>query len=228
MKLNASLVIDFDSTIIKEETLEMIAEEALEAHPYGNKIRHKIEEITDMGMRGFISFSDSLESRVKLFTANKNSINKIKTKIDKKISDSFLKNQSFFKENGEKIFIVSGGFKDCVVPVAKELSIPEENIFANDFVFNSAEEIISIDKEKFLAQDRGKVKQVEALNILGHCCVIGDGYTDYQIKEDGMANYFIAYTEHKKRPEVCRECDFEANNFNEVMDILNGLKFIEK
>lgn len=220
MKLNATLIIDFDSTIIKKETLEMIAEETLFCHPHKKEISRKIEEITELGMKGVISFPKSLESRIKLFSPNKEALEKIKGKILSEISNSFSSHKDFFKENAEHIFIISGGFSDCVLPIAKELFIPEKNVFANDFVFNSAKEIISIDKEKFIAQDRGKVKQVEALNICEPCCVIGDGYTDYQIKEDGLADYFIAYTEHKERKEVCKNADVKVNNFDEVLDFL--------
>jgi D-3-phosphoglycerate dehydrogenase len=220
MVLKTNLVLDFDSTLIKKETLEMLAEEALSRSPQKETIKEKVQEITDLGMKGEIDFSDSLERRLKLFSLNVEDIEKIKQTILKEISVSFQKNKSFFQKNAERIFIVSGGFKRCVLPVAEFFSIPEKNIFANDFIFKSNGEVAGVDKVNFLSQDKGKVKQIENLNFQYPCCVIGDGYTDYEVKKEGLADFFVAYTEHKRRKEVCNEADREAKNFDDVLRAL--------
>lgn len=40
------------------------------------------------------------------------------------------------KEKDKKVFLVSGGFHDIIAPVANELGIPQENIYANRLLFN--------------------------------------------------------------------------------------------
>ena len=47
--------------------------------------------------------------------------------------------------------------------------------------------------------------------------VIGDGYTDYQIKEAGLADKFIAFTENAKRQNVIEKADYVAENFDEFL-----------
>ncbi len=220
MVLKANLILDFDSTLIKKETLEMLAGEALSRSPQKKAIEDKVQEITDLGMRGKIGFSESLERRLKLFSLSVEDIERIKQIVLKEISASFQANRSFFQKNADRIFIISGGFRRCVLPVAEFLSIPEKNIFANDFVFKPNGEVAGVDEENFLSQDKGKVNQIKSLNFQSPSCVIGDGYTDYEIKKEGLADFFIAYTENKKREEVCSEADREAKNFNDVLKAL--------
>ena len=38
--------------------------------------------------------------------------------------------------------------------------------------------------------------------LQGEVIVVGDGYTDYQLFEAGLADKFIAYTEHVERASI--------------------------
>ena len=61
-------IIDFDSTFIKVESLD----ELLEISEPGNKLKiDKVKNITNEGMEGKISFSESLSRRIKLLEATK-------------------------------------------------------------------------------------------------------------------------------------------------------------
>ena len=131
------LVIDFDSTFVKLEALEEVAKEALKDNPKKNEIQKKIEEITKKGMRGEISFAESLRSRLKLFSASQSDVDKVARKIKENITDSFLDNKDFFEKNSQQIFVISGGFKECIFPVSDYFKISRENILANEFVFDS-------------------------------------------------------------------------------------------
>jgi D-3-phosphoglycerate dehydrogenase len=222
MKDDNFLVIDFDSTFIKLEALEEIAKEALINNPKKEEIQKEIEEITDKGMKGEISFSQSLQDRLVLFSANRADIEKVAVKIKENISDSFLENKDFFKKNGKQIFIISGGFKDCIFPVTDEFGIPRENILANEFLFNEQGEISGINEDNFLSQTQGKVKQVKALRLEGTVFAVGDGWTDYEIKREKAADYFLVYTENVSRQNVIELADKKVKNFSEV------IKFIEK
>ena len=55
------------------------------------------------------------------------------------------------------------------------------------------------------------------LNLCGNIIVVGDGYTDYEIKKCGVADTFIAFTENISRQSVIEKADIVANNFNTVI-----------
>lgn len=222
MLLNSFLVIDFDSTFVKLETLEEISAESLKNNPQKDKIQRKIEEITKKGMRGEISFYKSLQDRLALFSANKTEIEKVILKLKKNISKSFLENKEFFKKNGKNIFIVSGGFKECIFPISDDFGIPRENILANEFIFDDKNQIIGINKNNFLSKTQGKVKQIEDLKLAGKVFVVGDGWTDFEIKREGQADYFLAYTENVFRQNVVELADKEVKGFGEVIEFVDN------
>ena len=67
------------------------------------------------------------------------------------------------------------------------------------------EKIIGYDKNNPLSKSHGKVKIIKELNLKGVIRIIGDGYTDYEIKKEGLANYFYLFTENIKRI-CCKKC----------------------
>ena len=214
------LIVDFDSTVVKLEALEEIAEEALKENPNKKEIQEKIKAITERGMRGEISFAKSLKDRLKLFSANRANVEKVADKIRENITDSFLENKDFFKKYGQQIYIISGGFKECIYPVSDFLGIPRENILANEFIFDENDQVVGINENNLACKTQGKVKQTEKLNLKGKVFVVGDGWTDFEIKREEAADFFLAFTENIFRKSVVELADFEAKNFDEVLDFI--------
>lgn len=91
--------------------------------------------------------------------------------------------QKFLSEYADQILVVSSGFKDFILPITEFLGLKSENVYANTFVYNEQGDIIGIDNENVLANTGGKIKLVKSLNFDAHVSVIGDGFTDYEIKK---------------------------------------------
>jgi len=210
-------IIDFDSTFVQVEVMDELACVALRDSANRDEIVSLIKEITRLGMEGKIPFDESLERRVALLSASKSHVDELINQVAQKISVSIEKNRAFFWTNRENVYIISGGFKEIIVPIVKSFGIPHENVFANTFVFDSDGNITGVDTVNLLSQEGGKVKQVASLSLTGFVYVIGDGYTDYQIKEAGLANKFVAFTENVKRPNVIEKADFVASTFDDFL-----------
>lgn len=210
-------LIDFDSTITQVEGLDELAAIALKTDPNGNEKVAKIKELTDLGMAGELSFSESLSQRLALLNANKSHVNQLIEFLKGKVSESFDRNRTFLSEYADQILIISSGFKDFIVPIAEFLGLKPENVYANTFVYNSNDEIIGIDQENPLSKTGGKIETVKRLNLQGHISVIGDGYTDYEIKKSGLANRFYAFIENVERPSVINVADYTIKNLDEFL-----------
>lgn len=72
MENGKNFIIDFDSTFVKIESLDLLASIALNGRPDQEERVSKISSITDQGMNGDISFSESLSSRLALLDAHQN------------------------------------------------------------------------------------------------------------------------------------------------------------
>lgn len=219
MKTDRFFIIDFDSTFVKIEALDELAAIAFNKHPRKVELCAQFKAITDDAMSGKLPFADSLNTRVKLLNANKGHIKKLINKLNKQVSSSITSNLSFFKKNASNIFVISGGFKEYIVPVVNRFGIAAENVYANTFTFDKAGNITGFDKKNLLAKSGGKVKQVKALKLRGELIAIGDGYTDYELKKSGLISRFYAFTENIKRQNVINKADHITPSFDEFLYI---------
>ena len=89
--------------------------------------------------------------------------------------------------------------------------------FANEFIYDDQDNIIGFNPDNLLSRNGGKPKQIEALNLSGEIFVLGDGYTDYEIKKAGIAHQFYAFTENIRRENVLQNADHEAPNLDEFL-----------
>lgn len=217
MKQSEFYILDFDSTFIQIEALDALSAIALKNNPHKEEIVSQISDITRRGMNGDISFPESLSKRLALFKSNKTHIDTLIKLLKKCITPSIVRNKKFFKKNADTIYIISGGFKEYIWPVVKSYGIYEDHILANSFTFNKKGEVTGYDKESLLAREQGKTKQIQKLKLDGKIIVIGDGFTDYEIKKNGEAHSFFAFTENIKREVVTQKADKILADFDDFL-----------
>ena len=217
MKNNRHFVIDFDSTFTQVEALDVLGEISLENHEEKNSRLEELEKLTNSGMAGDLSFRESLEKRLALLNASENHLPKLVNRLKSKISTSFIRNKEFFDEYHENIYIISNGFKEFIVPIVTELGVKAEHVFANTFKYDREGKIIGFDEDNVLSSNNGKVEMLKTLDLQGDVYVIGDGYTDYEIKAAGLANKFYAFTENVERDNVLDKADHITPSLDEFL-----------
>jgi D-3-phosphoglycerate dehydrogenase len=219
--LKPYFIIDFDSTFTQVEALDELARISLKNHPDREEIYRKIEDLTNLAMEGKLSFSESLAGRVQLLNANQQHLELLIKQLKKKVSSSFQRNKLFFKKHANEVLIVSGGFKEFITPVVFPFHIKKKNIYANTFVFDNIGNIIGYDIENPLSQENGKVKLLKQMPLEGDIYGIGDGHSDFQLKESGMIKKFFAFTENIERKTVAEKADHIAPSFDEFLYVSN-------
>jgi len=216
-KEKAYYIIDFDSTFTQVEALDELARISLKNHPDKEAIFQKIEDYTNFAMEGKLSFSESLAQRVKLLEANEDHLKQLIKHLKKKVSTSFSRNAEFFKKHADEVLIVSGGFKEFITPVVSQYHIKKENIYANTFVTTGDGKIIDYDHANPLSEEGGKVKLLRHLKLEGELFGIGDGYSDFQLRESGIINKFFAFTENIARESIVSKADHVTPSFDEFL-----------
>ncbi len=210
-------VIDFDSTFTNVEALDLLGEISLSNASDRDDRLHRIKEITDQGMDGGMSFRESLEQRLHLLEAKKEHLDQLVPKLKERVSKSFHRNEEFFRNHADHIYILSNGFKEFIVPIVTEYGVKPDHVYANTFEFDHSNNIVGFDQDNLLSRNNGKAKQIERLELKGEVSVIGDGYTDYEIKEAGLASKFYAFTENVARDKVLKKADHVAPSLDEVL-----------
>lgn len=81
------------------------------------------------------------------------------------------------------VFLVSGGFRIVINPVADLLQIERKNVYANTLLFNDNGEYAGFNENELTSESGGKGKVIELIrkqygykNII----MIGDGMTDFE------------------------------------------------
>ena len=211
------LIIDFDSTFIQTETLDELSKICLRQNTNSKNILSKIETITHKAMNGEIAFKDALNNRLKLINITLEDIENLICKIKNDITESISQNIKFFTQYHEFIYVVSGGFEDVIKPIVYPFKIREDHIIANSFIYKNSN-VVGCNQKSELLKNKGKVLAINKLNLNGEIIVVGDGYTDYEVKEYNAAQKFIAFTENISRESVVKKADIVADNFNVVIN----------
>lgn len=216
------IIIDFDSTFVKLESLEKLAEIALDGRPDKNAVLKEISGITAQGMEGKIPFASSLEKRLKLFSFNNSHLRRLVSDLKETVTGSIRENSDFIFFNRNNIYVISGGFEEYICPVVEEYGIEKSHVLANKFIFDNRGEVVGFDHSNPLSVDCGKALKVKSMDFGGEIFVLGDGYTDYEIKKMGVPCKFIAFTENVRRESVIKVADHVATNFYEFINIFNN------
>ncbi|CAZ94107.1 phosphoglycerate dehydrogenase [Zobellia galactanivorans] len=210
-------IFDFDSTLTRVEALDVLAEMTLEGKSDRDEIVRRIQEITNLGIDGDISFTESLEQRIKLLNAHKDDLGPLVEELRHKISKSIAANKDFFEKFSDDIYVISCGFKEFIDPIVKEYNIPSERVYANTFEFDEEGNIVGFDSKNVLSQHNGKIECLKQMNLEGEVQVIGDGYSDYVMREAGIADKFFAYTENVHREKAAQNADYITPNMDEFL-----------
>ena len=214
------LIIDFDSTFIQDETLDEIANLVADDNQ-----KKEIKNITNQAMEGKIDFGQALRKRVEMLKIHKNDIDNIIKILEKIIFLSFVKNKNKLRSISERIYIVSGGFKEIIIPIVSDYGISKSNVYANEFIYDDKDYITGINAKSPMSFSDGKIRALKEINFTTDTFVIGDGSTDLEMKTVNGIRAFICFTENIIRKLVSEEADYVASNLDEVFQIIEASTF---
>ena len=204
------LVMDVDSTLIMEEGIDLLGEEA--------GVGQQVADITERAMHGELDFEAALRERVSLLEGLPETIfSRIADKIHftpgaKKLVDEL-------HARGYKVGLVSGGFHEVIDPIAQSLGI--DLVQANRLEVADGRltgkvlgEVVRPEKKKETLLTWARDYHVQTSQTIA----IGDGANDLpMIKTAGMGIAFMA------KPIVSRLAPYriETRDLRLVLEILD-------
>ncbi len=210
-------IFDFDSTLVRIETLEALADIALSDAPDAAAKKAEIASLTDQAMTGQVDFGTALRRRLELLALNRRHVEALSDRILDEASASIRRNVDFFERHAERVYILSGGFREVIAPLAARLGIAADHVLANDLIYDAEGRATGVDDANPLSRDNGKPEVIKALNLTGPVVMVGDGWTDAEVKLAGAADRFYAFTEVVSRQKVIEVADATAASLDEVL-----------
>jgi D-3-phosphoglycerate dehydrogenase len=210
-------VFDFDSTLVRIETLEALADIALAGVPDAAAIRAEVAALTDQAMTGDLPFGEALNRRLALLPLTRDHVAELAARILDEGTPSVRRNLRFFREHAGRIVILSGGFREIIAPLAAHLHVPADQVLCNDLLYDAEGRVTGVDQANPLSQAGGKPVVLRALGLPGPVVMIGDGWTDTEVRLAGAADRFHAFTEVVRRERVVVAADAEAPSMDEFL-----------
>ena len=218
--LKAFLILDFDSTFVSVEALVELAEIALRDAPDREQKVAQIDGITRAGMEGRISFDESLRRRLGTLQPTRAQLEALVDSLKQKVTPSVAGRRDWIAENAERIYIISGGFQEFVVPVAAEFGIGADHVLANSFEWRDGR--VSGVKPHALTRDDGKARALKELGLARPVVMVGDARSDYETRKAGVADAFVAFVENTERPGIAAVADKVVHSFDELVELLES------
>ncbi|MNU42210.1 D-3-phosphoglycerate dehydrogenase [compost metagenome] len=210
-------IFDFDSTLVRIETLEALADIALSDAPDAAARKAEIAALTDQAMSGQVDFGTALRRRLDLLALTRGHVETLTDRILDEAGASIRRNVDFFERHAERVYILSGGFREVIAPLAARLGIAADHVLANDLIYDAEGRVTGVDDANPLSRDNGKPEVIKALNLTGPVVMVGDGWTDAEVKLAGAADRFYAFTEVVSRQKVIEVADATAASLDEVL-----------
>ncbi|WP_105183198.1 phosphoserine phosphatase SerB [Streptococcus suis] len=205
------LVMDVDSTLILEEGIDLLGEEA--------GLGEQVAAITERAMRGELDFEEALRERVALLKGLPVSVF---DRIIKKIhfTPGAAELVSEFKMRGYKVAVVSGGFHETVDRLAAQLELDyvrANRLEAVDGVLTGQVlgEIVTKDTKKACLEEWAAENGLS----LSQTIAMGDGANDLpMIQRAGIGVAFCA------KPIVQEQAPYQINekNLYKLIEILDS------
>ncbi|EGD75247.1 phosphoserine phosphatase [Salpingoeca rosetta] len=212
LRSHECVCIDVDSTACTDEGIDVLAEAA--------GCGQEVADWTRKAMGGNVTFQESFAARLNIIKPTTDLISRVVAR-----GPSLTPGVKEFVEQlhalDKKVYLISGGIRDLVAPVADALSIPRDRIFANVLHFNDAGEYTHFDETQPTSRSGGKPEAIHAIKQRpGHdrVVMIGDGVTDMEARPP--ADLFIGFGGNVVREKVQAGCDFFATDFDMLTTML--------
>ncbi|ESO90563.1 hypothetical protein LOTGIDRAFT_164153 [Lottia gigantea] len=206
---------DVDSTVCQDEGLDELASFC--------GVGEEVAQWTKKAMGGGVSFREALRSRLNIINPSKDTLNSFIKSHDPALSPRFKELVDVLKKENKDIYLVSGGFRSIIEPVAKILNISTDHIFANRLLFDDQGKYIGFDENEATSESGGKKRVVELLikkynykNVI----MVGDGATDMEASPPASA--FIGYGGNVVRENVKNNAKWFITDFQELITELDN------
>jgi len=207
-----SIVLDVDSTLSGIEGIDWLA--ALR----GPEMLQWSASLTERAMRGELPIEAVYAERMKAVQPSAREIEALGAEYVERVAPGARETLMELRNCGIDLLMVSGGLREAIIPLAKELGVAERSLYAVSVFFDEAGEYAGFENTSLLTQQQGKRITVQGLGLKTPILAVGDGMTDSEMKP--VVTNFAAYTGFTRRKPVIERADFVVESFAELRNLI--------
>jgi phosphoserine phosphatase len=207
-----SVIIDVDSTLCGIEGIDWLASRR------GPDVTTQIVRLTERAMEGAIALEAVYGERLALVRPTAAEV----AELAQVYADALAPDarEAIFRLRGEGVALalVSGGIRQAIRPVARELGFSDASLHAVSISFDDTGGFQGYDERSPLATQHGKKDVAAMLQLPRPSLAVGDGATDAAMREATTA--FAAFTGFVRREPVVQVADYVVTSFRELTDLV--------
>lgn len=204
---------DVDSTVIQDEGIDELAKFCGKGE--------EVKKLTAEAMGGSMTFQEALKKRLDIIRPTVSQIREFINTFPIHLTPGITQLVKSLHDRGVVVYLVSGGFRSLIEPVAEKLNIPLTNIFANRLKFYFNGEYAGFDENEPTSRSGGKglvIRRLKEQHGYQRLVIIGDGATDAEASPP--ADGFIGFGGNVVREEVRKRASWYVTNFDELLTTL--------
>lgn len=204
---------DVDSTVIQDEGIDELANFCGKGD--------EVKRLTAEAMGGNMTFQEALKKRLDIIRPSVSQVQDFLDKFPVRLTPGISELVKALQERGVTVYLVSGGFRSLIEPVAEKLGIPSSHIFANRLKFYFNGEYAGFDENEPTSRSGGKglvIRRLKEQHGYQRLIMIGDGATDAEACPP--ADGFIGFGGNVTREEVRKKASWYVTDFQELVQNL--------
>ncbi|GFH10657.1 phosphoserine phosphatase, chloroplastic [Haematococcus lacustris] len=143
-----AVAFDVDSTFCEDESIDELAAFL--------GVGAQVAALTAQAMGGSVDFKTALTQRLAVMQPSRAAVAKFLIEHPHRISPGIPELLTLLRQQGKEVFLVSGGFRQIIHPLAQHLDIPLDNVFANNLLFQEDGSYAGFDTNEFTCRSGGK------------------------------------------------------------------------
>jgi len=207
------IAFDCDSTLSAIEGVDELGRLA------GAEVFQQVEDLTNQAMNGEIAIEDIFGQRLDLIQPTRQQMEEIWALYIEHIEPTARETVAALQEAGWEVIIISGGFKACIEPLARELNI--ERVEAVPLYFNEDGSYAGFDADYPTTRSGGKpeiIREIKKEANPDQIVMVGDGVSDLETQKD--VEIFVAFIGYISRPAVIEGSRHQAKYLTEIKKLI--------
>ncbi|XP_041979198.1 phosphoserine phosphatase isoform X2 [Aricia agestis] len=204
---------DVDSTVIQDEGIDELARFCGKGD--------EVKRLTAEAMGGTMTFQEALKKRLDIIRPSVSQIREFLEKFPVHLTPRVKQLVHKLQERGVAVYLVSGGFRSLIEPVAEILGVPKSHIYANRLKFYFNGKYAGFDENEPTSRSGGKglvIRRLKEAHGYQRLVMIGDGATDAE--SCPPADGFIGFGGNVVREEVKKKAAWYVTDFQDLIDSL--------
>ncbi len=207
-----SVILDVDSTLCNIEGIDWLAA------PRGPDVAAEIVRLTERAMDGEIPLEAVYGDRLALIRPTSADIAQLSRAYTDALAPGARDSIFRMRDKGVCLALVSGGIRQAIRPLARELGFSDGSLHAVSLSFDDAGQFLGYDEKSPLATQHGKKDIAAALALPRPSLAVGDGATDAAMRQ--ATDGFAAFTGFVRRDPVVRAADYVVASFTELTTLV--------